>query len=163
MNNNDIVSTVVESLHSTEDLEKIETEIGVWINDGGNIQSSLLTPGQVEHLTTTIDKGQRVKLSRPEVIYNLNKMRQQLKQIPILEIVCPFEVEQSFKQQVINYLASNVSGTFVAKFSTNTGLIAGAQVIFKGKFKDYSLIKKLEDDKEKIFGEILRKDLNVGV
>lgn len=152
----DTVSTIVERVHSTEDLEKIETEISVWINDGGSFHSTMLSPDQVEQLTTTIDNNQRVNLSRPEVVLNLNKLRQALHQLPVLELVCPFVPDPTFKQEVIRQLQKSVTGNFVAKFSTKTELIAGMQLIFKGKFKDYSLLKQLEDRKAEIFGEVLR-------
>lgn len=158
MNTNDIVSTIVERIQLAEDLQKIDTEIVGWLNDGAkNISSSYLPKELVAQITTVLDKdGQLINLSKPEIITNLNKLRSAFKTVPMVELVIPFIPDRVFEEQISSLLKQSIQGNFIVKFSTNIDLIAGAQLGFKGKFKDYSLLKRLNDNQAELFGEVLQ-------
>src|SRR5258708_456601 len=146
MNINDIVSTLVERIYLAEDLEKIDTEFVSWLNSGArNLTSQFLSTQLVAKITTATDKtGQLIPLSKPEIIANLNRLRVALKDLPTLEIVISFIPDREFEESLGVRIKNELSGLYRIKFSTNIDLIAGAQIGFKGKFKDYSLLKKFD-------------------
>lgn len=158
----DSFSTLVERIHLAEEVDILDEEITVWINNGAQkIRSTILDSSLLDQIGRTEDRLKRqIKLSQPEVLKRLHQLRLVLRAIPMVEIRAACDLPEEFKKTLVVNLKKTIKGNFVIKVSKNKDLIAGAQISFRGKYGDYSLIKKLSDNKEAIFGEIL-KDVGI--
>jgi F0F1-type ATP synthase delta subunit len=156
MNTNDTFSTLVESLHLSEEIDALNHRLEKWINNGGQkrIDDTVLDAQIYQQLMDFIANSPGIgttKMTTAEILKELKSLREFLNQIPVIEMAVPFEPEADFKQEVIKHLKGLIQGDFAVRFQVDNGLIAGCQISFKGKFADFSLLKILNDRPAQIF------------
>lgn len=82
---------------------------------------------------------------------NLQKMRmffldlkERLKKTPVLKLVIAFEPTETFVTGLYSWILENVGTDILLDFEIDQGVFAGADVVYKGIYGDYSYKKKLE-------------------
>lgn len=82
-----------------------------------------------------------------------------LPQIPLVTLYLAFEPGETEIAQIGTYLRANFKNIQLFEIKYNPDLIGGAALSYKGTYRDYSLRKKIDDQKQQIlasFKEYLR-------
>lgn len=69
--------------------------------------------------------------------------------LPIVSITLGISPTDKIAQKITQWIRSQLDTVHIIAFSTDTSLIAGATVGYRGLFKDFSIKKQLEDYFEK--------------
>ena len=146
MRDNDMFSTLVESYHSSEQIEALSSTVESWIKNGGMTSND---DNQFAGLYQKLLNNEN--LNQAEILHRLSAFKTYLSVLPILEITLAFNPDEAFKEKILEKLTSFTSIKFILKISTNKDLIAGCTLSFRGKFVDYSLLRTLTQRKEVIF------------
>ncbi|HEX7042319.1 MAG TPA: F0F1 ATP synthase subunit delta [Patescibacteria group bacterium] len=81
-----------------------------------------------------------VNASKPEILETfINKLQSTITTLPSVSISLAFEPQIQTIKTVSNWLYLNLKKQILLDFSVDPTLIAGIQITYNGKFKDYSL------------------------
>lgn len=64
--------------------------------------------------------------------------------IPVVNITIPYEAKEDELKRLTAWFAVNFQSKVFPKFTYDSSLIGGAAIGFKGRYKEYSIIKNLE-------------------
>lgn len=65
--------------------------------------------------------------------------------LPILKLTMAFEPSESIIDNISNWARSNLQSGILLDLSLDRSLLGGAQIVYEGKYYDYSLKKKIKE------------------
>lgn len=85
---------------------------------------------------------------------NFNDMVEQsekeIKALPIVTVYTPVEMVGRSAQEVVRCLKENFSADYLVDFKLDLSLIAGCALVWQGKYGDFSVKKKMAEQRENI-------------
>ncbi len=78
----------------------------------------------------------------------LSQMKKTLLGLPIVKLEIAFSPSEEFLQKISNWMEKNLGKKVILDVTVNPKIIGGAIIEYQGKWRDFSLVKKL---KEKTF------------
>ncbi len=88
--------------------------------------------------------------SKDNLSTNIEQLKKGLQEISPLIIYIPVDLPKTDKISIAQKVRSNYGPNFLVDFKLDPTLIAGCALIWQGRYKDISLRKKIEDQKESI-------------
>lgn len=85
----------------------------------------------------------------------LIEIKKELSELTEVELTLAFEPSQEILSEVISWLRQNVSKSYL-NLKINPDIVAGAVVVYKGKYKDYSLAKPVSEYLQNEKNDILK-------
>lgn len=89
---------------------------------------------------------------------NLNEVFDQLetevKRINVLTVYLPVDFDEDQQNQIGLYVQNNFSQKPLIDIKLDPTLIAGCALVWNGIYKDYSLRKRIQDNKEKLLSQM---------
>ena len=82
----------------------------------------------------------------------LEKLEAELKKLPVLTIYIPFEMPDQEAQNLGKWLKENIAPDVIFELRINPDLIGGAAFSYKGVYKDFSLVTKIAEERDKVVG-----------
>lgn len=109
-------------------------------------------PAAAQHTgwLTTLNQDFFKKFTRENVYDTFNQLEKEIKKIQPLIIYFPFEVTHKDFTPVGQYLRKTYGKNFLAEIKVDPTLIAGTAFVWKGIYKDYSIRKKISENREEI-------------
>lgn len=118
---------------------------------GGEDQALSLTPQDLNWLRSLPDSFYR-KFTKDNIYQILDDMEKEIPNLPTLTMYLTFEPDEATLVQIGSVARRNFnSPSLILDVKLNLDLIAGAALVWKGVYKDYSLRAKIETRKLEIF------------
>lgn len=76
----------------------------------------------------------------------INNIRQEVKNMEVLKLVVGFEISSEQLSKISAWLIRNLDRKIILDVTIDKSIVGGATIIFKGKYKDYSLKKYVEEN-----------------
>ena len=83
------------------------------------------------------------KISNDDLLENLNELRAELSQLETLSLTIAFTPSQNFIDSLYSWIVENLGSKVIIDFKNSQKVIGGALISYQGKYKDYSVDKKL--------------------
>lgn len=101
------------------------------------------------------------EITKDNVYQKLAALEEEAKKLPTLTLYLAFEPNDEAIRLIGQFLRNQFSHTIIYEFKIDLGLIAGAAIVWKGIYKDYSvknLISQKQDEVLASFKPFLRKE-----
>lgn len=155
-------SEILARLRTKEEALQLEHEVDLLIESlyktgGGSFDEALqkhIRGGVANAIKTSLE---REKIPKDEFFDGL---KNELKKLRVLKLALAFEPSDATIDKIHNWVNNNIGAGVILEFTSSPSILAGAVVIYKGEYRDYSLRSKFkggfEQSRKKIF-EILSK------
>lgn len=147
--------TKIEALNRVRALR--EYVLGQLFGNGKAVSKEHLPTGQSVWLAS-LDKDFCKSFNRANVYDLLDALEEEVKKIEAIVIYLPFNLPEETVSELGQRLRLLFGPRSLAEIRTDPTLLAGAALVWKGIYKDYSLRKKIKENHQSIAG-ILRKEL----
>lgn len=114
------------------------------------MQEVVGSPAQHTAWLTSLGPDFYKNFTRENVYKIFEEMENAIKKIQPLVIYVPFEIPNDELTPVGEYLRKNYGKRFLIETKIDPGIIAGTALVWKGMMKDYSIRKKIADNRETI-------------
>ena len=92
----------------------------------------------------------------PKDVDQISQLIKQIESLKVVELALAIKPTQNFIEKILTFVETNFGPDIVLDLKFNPDLIAGAQVIYGGKYFDFSLKKSLEDYFKNLQGVTLK-------
>ena len=92
----------------------------------------------------------------PKDVDQISQLIKQIESLKVVELALAIKPTQNFIEKILTFVETNFGSDIVLDLKFNPDLIAGAQVIYGGKYFDFSLKKSLEDYFKNLQGVTLK-------
>ena len=81
----------------------------------------------------------------PKDVDQISQLIKQIESLKVVELALAIKPTQNFIEKILTFVETNFGSDIVLDLKFNPDLIAGAQIVYGGKYFDFSLKKSLED------------------
>lgn len=75
----------------------------------------------------------------------LEKVEEEALKVEVLELVLAFDPTDRFLGEIKNWIRKNVEGNVLLELKVRESIIGGAELVYKGLYKDLTISNRLED------------------
>lgn len=153
---NDLLTIILKDTYSLSQLKHrlrilkanlIKTFFG-GIND--DISSTQLASPQDLNWLKSLPSDFYQKFTKDNVYTIFTEFDNEIQKLPTLTIYLTFEPDETTLNQIGLFSRNSFGKTLLLDVKLDRSLIAGAALVYKGVYKDYSLRSKLEERKDEI-------------
>lgn len=109
-----------------------------------------LAPGQQTPWIVSLNPKIYQHFNKDNVYQMFEELEQTIKKIEPLTLYLPFELPENELAKIGAQLRHDFGQNFLMEVKIDPSLLAGCALIWKGVYKDYSLKRKIEENRQKI-------------
>ncbi|MBI3486106.1 hypothetical protein HY025_04155 [Candidatus Daviesbacteria bacterium] len=117
------------------------------------VKNNLFIELEDQNWLDSLDKTIFSQFSQENFNAQFQKLEELGKQIPVLSLYLSFDPPLEEIAKLSNYFRTNFSPNFLFEIKLDPNLVAGSALVWKGVYKDYSLRKYIDDQKERLISE----------
>lgn len=148
----DIFTELIKNVSTTEDLNLIladinEAESFSFTSEAKNLSKAL--KGKVstvfEETLGKLEAAGKIPSSADDRAEYFSKLKSRLQSLPKMEIELAFTPDGKFIKKIALFIEGITDTKVVLDINVKTSILAGANIGYKGQFRDYSFSAKLEE------------------
>ena len=148
---------VIKSLKTTYEVEEFLSQIDNLLAELFKINPDSLDKNLEKITSSKLARLLRASFEKNNINQNdhsaiekfLNSIKNQAAQLNVLKLQLAFDPSDETITNIFNWISENYGGGIVLDIQKNESIIGGAIISFNGKYKDYSLKRRLDDAFEK--------------
>lgn len=151
---NNLISIFLNNTFTTSDIKRRLLILKAFIYSkffGSTFTQSDFNQDDLKWLQTLGDQF-FVNFTKTNSTFELEKLGEDLKKIPVLTIYIPFETPEAESQRLGTWLKTNIEPSVIFETRIDPDLIGGSALSWKGIYKDYSLRQTLSERRSEILG-----------
>lgn len=133
---------LITSLKTTQEVASFISEIDTFM-----LEKTLdsISTSSAKKITETFSKN-KLDINNKDVVTGFFEiLKDLLKKFKIIKLVLAFDPTHKTIENIHNFVKNNVGIGYILDIEVSQDVLAGAIVIYNGKYKDYTLRKSLED------------------
>lgn len=144
MQNDKIYSEVLKLTKTTDDRDRVVTEIDALIAGMYKTDKSNFTKTLGEFVSTDISK-QIGSIDTNSLDNVLVELKNKLMQLPTIKVTLAFVPKQNFVNEIAEFIEKNINLKGVIELTHNPEILGGIILDIGGKYIDLSLKRKLDE------------------
>lgn len=106
----------------------------------------------------TLKKNKIKPTNKKDLEEFLSNLKEELGNVEVLNLTLAYSPTPASIEKICDWVRDNISEDLVLEIDENSQIIGGAEINFRGKYRDYSLISTLSENSNKI-GGIVKESL----
>lgn len=146
---------LIELTETTEDVVKLDEEIDLLLQSVYHVDKGMLDSilGRMVRLRVAAEIRNLIKketnFKKDEIKPLLSDMYRTVCSLPILQLTLAFEPSEAAIGNISRFARQNLAAGILLDLSLDRSILGGAVVMYRGKFYDFTLRKKLNELFEK--------------
>lgn len=154
---------LITSLKTTQEVDDLSLEIdsltsSLFAETKMSLDKALSSISQTtaKKITEIFLKNNFDMASKDDVRGFLNTLKDLIKKFKVIKLTLAFEVTRKTIENIHGFVSENIGVGYILDIEVDESILAGATIMFDGKYKDFTLKKTLEEVFESKKEEILK-------
>ena len=143
---------LITSLKTTREVDDLSLEIdnlmfALFKSEKMSLEKALssISSNSANRITEIFEKNNLDMIDKEQVSDFLDTLKDLIKKFKVIKLILAFDPTRETIENIAEYVSENIGIGYILDIEVLESVLAGAVVMFNGKYKDFTLRKSLEE------------------